>query len=75
MKNRWIINLFVCKNGQKIRMNFSTELKDYNKNEVRQIVNEKLDLSGKKWTIDSSEEIEVVEKEKVIFWKTELKKS
>jgi len=75
MKNRWTINLFVCKDGDNKRMNFSIDLKSYNKSDVKKIVIEKLDLSGKKWTIDISEEIEVVEKERVIFWKTVLKKS
>jgi hypothetical protein len=75
MKNRWTINLFVCKDDDNKRMNFSIDLKSYNKSEVKKIVIDKLDLSGKKWTIDISEEIEVVEKERVIFWKTVLKKS
>lgn len=75
MKNRWTINLFVCKDDNKKRMNFSIDLKSYNKNDVKKIVNEKLDLAETKWTIDNSEEIEVVEKERVIFWKTVLKKS
>lgn len=74
MKNRWIINLFVDKNGATTRMNFSTEISSYSKNDIEQIVSQKLNLTGKKWIIDSSEEIEIVEKERIIFWKTKLKK-
>lgn len=74
MKNRWTINLFVDKNDGVTKRNFSCELQKYDVESVRQIVVEKLDLNEKKWTIETSEEWEVVEKESVIFWKVKLKK-
>lgn len=74
MKNRFIINLFVDENGDVSRRNFSIELQEYNSSKVSEIVEKKLDLNNKKWTIEKSEEIELIEKERVIFWKAKLKK-
>lgn len=74
MKNRFIINLFVDKNGDVSRRNFSIELPEYNISKVSEIVEKKLDLNNKRWTIERNEEIELIEKERVIFWKAELKK-
>ena len=73
MKNRFTINLFVDKKGDVSRRNFSIEVSSYDKKTIELEVVKKLDLDENKWTIESSEEWEYVEKEKVIFWKTKLK--
>ena len=73
MKNRFTINLFVDKKGDISKRNFSIESKSYNKKTIRSEVEKKLNLDEKKWTIETSEELEYVEKEKVIFWNIKLK--
>ena len=73
MKNRYIINLFVKKGGDTTRKNFSAELETYNKEALGQIISERLNLNTEKWSIDR-EEVELVEKERVVFWTTHLKK-
>ena len=73
MKNRYIINLFVKKEGNTTRKNFSVELETYRKEDLEQIILERLNLNSEKWSIEK-EEIEVVEKERVVFWTTHLKK-
>lgn len=73
MKNRYIINLFVKKGGDTTRKNFSVELETYNQEALGQIISERLNLNTEKWSIDR-EEVELVEKERVVFWTTHLKK-
>lgn len=73
MKNRFTINLFVDKRGDISKMNFSVESKSYNKKTIEKEIIKKLNLDEKKWTIETSEESEYVEKEKVIFWNIKLK--
>jgi hypothetical protein len=73
MKNRFTINLFVDKKGDISKRNFSIESKSYNKKTIQSEVEKKLNLDEKKWTIETSEELEYVEKEKVIFWNIKLK--
>lgn len=73
MKNRYIINLFVKKDGNITRKNFSVELETYRKEDLEQIILERINLNSEKWSIEK-EEIEVVEKERVVFWTTHLKK-
>lgn len=73
MKNRYIINLFVIKGGNTTRRNFSIEMETYTKEAVGQVITEKLNLDTEKWEIDK-EEVELVEKERVVFWTTTLKK-
>jgi hypothetical protein len=73
MRNRYIINLFVKKGGDTTRKNFSVELETYNKEALGQIISERLNLNTEKWSIDR-EEVELVEKERVVFWTTHLKK-
>lgn len=73
MKNRYIINLFVKKDGNTTRKNFSVELETYRKEDLEQIILERINLNSEKWSIEK-EEIEVVEKERVVFWTTHLKK-
>lgn len=74
MKNRYTINLFVHKKDDTSRRNFSVELDIYDKKNVEEIVSKKLNLNEEKWSIESSEEIEYIEKERVILWKTVLKR-
>lgn len=73
MKNRFTINLFVDKKGDISKRNFSIESKNYNKKTIEKEIIKKLNLDEKKWTIETSEELEYVEKEKVIFWNIKLK--
>lgn len=73
MKNRFTINLFVDKKGDISKRNFSIESKSYNKKTIEKEIIKKLNLDEKKWTIETSEESEYVEKEKVIFWNIKLK--
>lgn len=73
MKNRFTINLFVDKKGNVTRRNFSIESNSYDKKTIQSEVEKKLNLDEKKWTIETSEELEYVEKEKVIFWNIKLK--
>lgn len=73
MKNRFTINLFVDKKGDISKRNFSIESKNYNKKTIEKEIIKKLNLDEKKWTIETSEESEYVEKEKVIFWNIKLK--
>lgn len=73
MRNRYIINLFVKKGGDTTRKNFSVELETYNKEALGQIISERLNFNTEKWSIDR-EEVELVEKERVVFWTTHLKK-
>jgi hypothetical protein len=73
MKNRFTINLFVDKKGDISKRNFSIESNSYDKKTIRSEVEKKLNLDEKKWTIETSEELEYVEKEKVIFWNIKLK--
>lgn len=73
MKNRFTINLFVDKRGNISRRNFPIESKSYNKKTIRSEIKKKLNLDEKKWIIETSEELEYVEKEKVIFWNIKLK--
>lgn len=73
MKNRFTINLFIEKKDEVSRINFSIELDKYDTKTIEKLVSQKLALNEKKWTIETSEQIELVEKERVIFWKTKLK--
>ncbi len=75
MKNRFTVNLFIDKNNNVTRRNFSIALETYNHDKLNEVIVNKLNLDDKKWTIETSEEMEYVEKEKVIFWKTKLKKA
>lgn len=75
MKNRFTVNLFIDKNNNVTRRNFSIDLETYNHDKLNEVIANKLNLDDKKWTIETSEEMEYVEKEKVIFWKTKLKKA
>lgn len=73
MKNRYTINLFIDKKGNVSRKNFTIQSDSYDKKTIELEVSNKLDLNENKWTIETSEELEYVEKERVIFWKAKLK--
>jgi hypothetical protein len=75
MENRLTINLFVDKRGKVSRRNFTIQADSYDKKTIELEVSKKLELNENKWTIETSEELEYVEKERVIFWKAKLKES
>ncbi len=73
MKNRFTINLFIEKDGNISRRNFSIKCDNYDKKVIESEVIKKLNLNESKWIIETNEEWEYIEKENVIFWKTKLK--
>lgn len=73
MKNRYIINLFVNKDGKKTRKNFSCQLETYSQEILQGTILEKLDLNTQKWEIDSHK-VELIEKENVVIWEVILKR-
>jgi len=73
MKNRYIINLFVNKDGEKTRRNFSCQLETYSQEILQGIILEKLDLNAQKWQIDNHK-VELIEKENVVIWEVILKR-
>lgn len=74
MKNRFTINLLIYKEDNISKRNFSIESDDYNKKIIESEIINKLELDDKKWTISTSDELEYIESERVIFWKIKLNK-
>lgn len=73
--NRFTINLFIEKDDNISKRNFSIRSESYNRELFELEISKRIDINDDKWIIESSEELEYIEKERVIFWKTKLKKS
>lgn len=74
MGNRFTVNLFIDKGNNISKINFSIELDDYDREIIESKIKNKLDLDEEKWIISNSNELEYIEKERVIFWKVKLNK-
>jgi len=72
---RFTINLFIEKGDNISKRNFSIRSDSYNSELFELEISKRIDINGDKWIIESSEELEYIEKERIIFWKTKLKKS
>jgi hypothetical protein len=73
MRNRYVINLFINKNGSTSRRNFTVESSVYNEDAFRNLITEKIKLDTDKWEIEK-EKIEPIVGENLVIWEVFLKK-